>query len=302
VLRMDEGWMWTGKRTCALAPDDILAVVVSYNGHVKTVRTVEALRGHVGRVLVVDNASGTGSIVLLKSLEGHSDVSLHFLDRNRGIGFALNLAVRMARQKGFRWLLTMDQDSLADGVMVEEFRAAVTRNPDWACLAPTLVLAGIRGADRGRDEVVGYAITSGNLVRLDVFDKAGSYDEGMFVDQVDFDFSLKVRKAGFGIYRIGKAILYHELGDARAPQTFLGKFHTFHSPLRRYYSFRNYLSLAKRHAVDFPGFVGKLGLVQLLQLVTITIYGRDRVRSFRFIGRGVLDFFRNRTGPYEETR
>jgi rhamnosyltransferase len=292
--------MRIGKRSCALAPSDVLAVVVSYNGGSKTVRTIEALRGQVGGVLVIDNASGADSVELLTSLKSRPGVSLQFLEKNRGIAFALNQAIRVARERRFSWLLTMDQDSLADGAMIEEFCAAVSRNPDWACLTPTLALHGARHTDRGCDEPVGYAITSGNLVRMDVFDKTGSYDEAMFVDQLDFDFSLRVRKAGFGIYRIAKAMLVHELGDAGAPRSFLGRFHTFHSPLRRYYSYRNYLHLAKRHMRDFPGFVAKLAVVHVLLLVTISIYGRDRARSFLFIGRGVRDFFRDRMGPYNE--
>ncbi len=283
-----------------MAPDEILAAVVSYNGGVKTVRTIEALLGQVGSVLVVDNGSGSDSLELLKSLDGRSEVSLFFLQKNQGIGFALNPAIRIARASGFRWVPTMDQDSLADRAMIDGSRTAVARNPDWACLTPTIALHGVRNTNRSRDEAVGYAITSGNLVRLDVFDKTGLYDEGMFVDQLDFDFSLRARKAGFGIYRVADATLVHELGDAGAPRTFLGKFHTFHSPLRRYYSFRNYLHLAKRHVRNFPGFILKLGVAHMALLLTITIYGRDRARSFLFIGRGVLDFFRDRMGPYNE--
>lgn len=281
---------------------NILAVVVSYNGHHKTVRTVEALIGRVERVLVIDNASDRSSIALLKSLEGRESVSLQFLDRNTGIGFALNLAVGVAREQGFDWLLTMDQDSLADGSMIDEFEAALTRNPGWACLTPTLVLGGGRRNLSESDEPVSYAITSGNLIRMDVFDKAGAYDEGMFIDQIDFDFSLRVRRAGFGIFRVANAILTHELGDAEVPRSTLGKFHTFHTPLRRYYSYRNYLSLAKRHVRKFPVFIVKLGLIHMLQLVTITIYGHERARSLLFIWRGVLDFFLGRTGPYNEAR
>jgi rhamnosyltransferase len=234
-------------------------------------------------------------------MEGHADISIQFLEHNFGIGFALNRAIRFANEQGYRWLLTMDQDSLIHSAMLEEFQAAVLRNPAWACLTPTLVFAG-REDYGGCDEAVGYAITSGNLVRMDVFEKIGLYDEAMFVDQLDFDFSLRVRKAGFGIYRVAKAALYHQLGDADVPQTFLGSFHTFHSPLRRYYSYRNYLLLSKRHVRDFPGFIVKLALVHLLQLATIAIYGHDRGRSFIFIWRGVVDFFRSRTGPYIETR
>src|SRR5262245_51535183 len=110
------------RRSCDLAPADILAVVVSYNGGSKTVRTIEALAGQVGSVLVVDNASGAASRELLDALSGRADVMLHFLEQNRGISFALNHAVRVARERGYRWLLTMDQDSLADRNMIEEFR------------------------------------------------------------------------------------------------------------------------------------------------------------------------------------
>jgi len=288
-----------GQRSITLLPDEILAVVVSYNGSSKTLRTIEALLGQVGGVLVVDNASGVESMELLRSLESRPRVSLLLLDRNQGVGFALNQAIRIARERGFHWLLTMDQDSVADGAMIDEFRVAVSRHPEWACLTPNLALHGAAAQGR-RDEPVDYAITSGNLVRMDIFDKTGPYDEAMFVDQLDFDFSLRVRKAGFGIYRVANAILIHELGDAGAPRTFLGRFHTFHSPLRRYYSYRNYLHLAKRHVRDFPGFVAKLAVVHALLLVTIVIYGRDRARSLLFIARGVRDFFRHRMGPYRE--
>jgi rhamnosyltransferase len=284
-----------------LGPDEILAVVVSYNGRGKTVRTVEALLGHVGRVLVIDNGSEADSTELLETMASRSDLSMRFLGRNCGIGFALNCAIRFARDRGYRWLLTMDQDSVIDRTMVDEFKAALRRNPAWACLTPTLMLEG-RASDRGGDQAVDYAITSGNLVRVDVFDRIGWYDEGMFVDQLDFDFSLRVRTAGYEIHRVANATLYHELGDAGAPQAFLGKFHTFHSPLRRYYSYRNYLVLARRHGRHFPGFIIKLAAVHLVQLLTIAMYGRDRARSFVFIWRGVRDFFLDRSGPYVETR
>jgi rhamnosyltransferase len=284
-----------------MSADEVLAVIVSFNGHDKAVRTIEALLGRVGHVLVVDNASDDASTDLLRSLECRSDLSFVFLSENKGIGFALNIAVQRARERGYRWLLTMDQDSLADVDMVTAFRAAVVCNPGMACLTPTVVLGSAR-VPRGDDEEVSYAITSGNLVRLDVFDKAGLYDEDMFIDQIDFDFSLRVRKAGFTIHRVGKSVLRHELGDAAAPRGLLGVFHTFHSPLRRYYSYRNFLQLAKRHTRDFPGFVLKLGLVHILQLISIAIHGKERARSFTFIVRGVGDFVRGRGGPYNAPR
>jgi rhamnosyltransferase len=137
---------------------------------------------------------------------------------------------------------------------------------------------------------------------MDVFNKTGLYDEGMFIDQMDFDFSLRVRRAEFEIHRIARAVLRHELGDEAAPRAPLGRFHTFHSPLRRYYIYRNGLYLAKRHLRNFPAFIARLAVVSMLQLVTIALYGRERARSFLYILRGVSDFFRGRTGPYSDWR
>lgn len=279
---------------------EIVAVVVSYNGVEKTVRTIESLLGKVGHVLVVDNASEGRSVALLQAIESRVGVSVIFLQRNYGIGFALNRAIEFARNGGYRWLLTMDQDSLTDTAMLYAYRDAVARNPDWGCLTATLVFATSSRPEGGSDVSVTYAITSGNLVRLDVYESAGPYDEGMFIDQIDFDFSLRARKAGFEIHRVADAILYHELGEAPSPRGLLGRFHTFHSPLRRYYGYRNFLYLARRHWRDFPGFIAKLALVHVMLIATIAIYGHERARSLRYIWRGVCDFFRNRTGPYEQ--
>lgn len=281
---------------------EIVAVVVSYNGGDKTVRTIESLLGYVGHVLVIDNASDSRSISLLQAFQDRAGVSVLLLENNCGIGYALNRGVEFARSGRYRWILTMDQDSVADASMLLAYGNAVDRNPDLACLAATLVFRASSRPGCRSDVSVKYAITSGNLVRLDVYERAGLYDEDMFIDHVDFDFSLRARKAGYDIRRVAGAYLYHEIGEAPPPRGFLGRFHTYHSPLRRYYAYRNFLYLAQRHGRAFPGFIAKLAVVHAILIATIAIYGRERARSLLYIGRGTLDFLRNRTGPYEKLR
>ena len=46
---------------------DVLAVVVSFNGREQTQLTVDALRGQVGRILVVDNGSQPESQLVSRS-------------------------------------------------------------------------------------------------------------------------------------------------------------------------------------------------------------------------------------------
>lgn len=279
---------------------DVLAVVVSFNGSQKAIVTIRALVEQVGHVHVVDNGSAPESLRLLDDLSADSRISITRLADNKGVGYALNVGVDVARARGYTWLLTMDQDSIIDPLMIAAYSRAVARNPQLVCLAPSMNINGAQAdLPNGRVE---YAITSGNLVRVDVFEKVGPYNEEMFIDCVDFDFSLRVRQAGFEIWRIGAAILSHELGEVHPPPPFFAKWHTFHSPLRRYYIYRNYLYMARKYFRPFPRFVVKTTVVHLLYLLTIALYGKKRRASARFILRGVCDYFRGRFGPYGAAR
>jgi rhamnosyltransferase len=273
----------------------ILAVVVSYNGQSDTVDTVAALLGQVDHVHVVDNASAEASWNHLQALRGTPTVSIERLHRNAGIGHALNLGLAKARQMGFGWLLTMDQDSLVDSSMLAAFRNFIDRDAEAACLTPNVFTNG-----RSRtfpDGPVDFAITSGNLVKLDVFSRVGAYDEGLFIDGVDIDFSLRVRAAGYSICRVGAAVLHHQLGSKHVAKGPLARFYLAHSPLRRYYMYRNHLYLMQRYWHRFPLFIAKATLVQALHLLALLVHERNTGASLRLIARGIRDFFRGRTGP-----
>jgi rhamnosyltransferase len=276
-----------------VAEPKILAVVVSFNGLRKTVETLDALIGKVDYVHVVDNASHFESLELLDGMARSGSVSLERLSRNEGVGYALNCGVRAARRLGCDWLLTMDQDSRVDDNMLQAYKNAILRSPDLVCLTPNVLVNG-RGP-HNTSGPVDFAITSGNLIRMDVFDSIGAFDEKLFIDGVDLDFSLRVRHAGKQIIRVEDAILYHELGEGRVARGWLSTFHMAHSPLRRYYMCRNHLYIMQRYAFKFPVFVAKATLVQVLHFVAVVIYGGKRVESLRFMLRGVLDFVRGKT-------
>ena len=278
--------------------EDVLAVVVSYDGLGKTKQSVEALRGQVGYILIVDNGSDVESLAVLDSLEREAGVSVTRLGVNCGIGYALNLGVQRAREMGYAWLLTMDQDSMVDPSMVSAYRAEIERNPGRVSLAPNAVVNG--RARPVKSGVVGYAITSGNLVRVSVFEEIGLYDEGLFIDCVDFDFCLRLRQAGHSVWRVGNALMQHQLGDERAVPGFLKKFYALHSPLRRYYMHRNFMYLGERYLFRFPVFVLKLAMVTIVEMLLVGFYDPRPMESYRAAIRGVRDYFARRNGIYVE--
>jgi len=281
-----------------VSPNDVLAVVVSYDGGQKTRETMDALRRQVGHTLIVDNGSGAESLAVLETLAREEGVTVVRLGQNRGVGHALNLGVARAKEMGFSWLLTMDQDSVVDDHLIRAYVAAVAEDPKRVCLAPRI--AGRPGHEDASGHDVAYAITSGNIVRVDLFDRIGLYDEGFFVDCIDFDFCLRVRKTGAAVYLASNAMIRHQLGDAVDAPAIVRRFYARHSPVRRYYMYRNFLYLTERHVLSFPMFIMKLGLLQLVLLPLIGLFDTNRLASYGAVLRGVSDYILHRTGPYVE--
>ncbi len=277
---------------------DVLAVVVSYNGSQKIKQTVEALRRQVGHVHIVDNGSDAESLGVLESLEREPSITVERLGENRGVGCALNRGVQRARQMGCIWLLTMDQDSVVDGAFIAAYQAALEEEPELVCLAPRITTR-TRTKDAAGG-VIKYAITSGNLVRVSLFDQIGLYDEGFFVDYIDFDFCLRLRRAGYAVHRVPAAMMEHQLGDSVDLPQAVRKYYARHSPVRRYYMYRNFLYVGERYLFDFPAFTFKLGFSLMLRLLFIGFLDPSPLASYRAIARGIWDYAVRKDGPYVE--
>jgi rhamnosyltransferase len=273
-----------------------MAVVVSYNGRETTRRTILALLGQVGHIHVVDNGSDADSIEILDSLARENGISLDLLGNNRGVGYALNLGVAHARRIGCTWLLTMDQDSVVDGGMIKAYQSAVLLDRGVLSLSPRIA----KNGSNTDPKYVGvkYAITSGNLVHTSVFDKIGLYDEGFFIDCIDLDFSLRLRRAGYKLLRVQNAEMQHQLGEPTDLPKFVTKVYARHSPARRYYMTRNYLYLTERYLLQFPAFIIKLGILHVLLFVLIIFLDRNPLSSYWAIARGFGDYVARRDGPY----
>lgn len=281
---------------------EIFAVVVCYNGLDDLLKTVNALDGKVGHVNIVDNGSTAETLKVLKTLEGKNNFSVTYLKDNEGIGFALNAGVYKAEEMGYSWLLTMDQDSIVDNEMISAFCKAINNNDSLSCLAPSISIFGQESSFnslQNKDNEISYAITSGNLVRLSIYKKIGFYNEKLFIDCVDFDFSLRVRTMGFNINLVTDAKLYHQLGEEHKVPKLFSWFYTLHSPLRRYYMFRNWGFMMQHYFLKFPVLILKSTIIHLLLLMVIPFYDKNPRKSLKFIYFGMRDYFKDQYGPFK---
>lgn len=269
---------------------DTVAIVVSFNGVSKLEKTLAALRHQVRHVVIVDNGSRSDALPELRALARRFDTQLIENGENLGIGAALNCGLAASAASQAKWVLTMDQDSTVASDFFDALTQSLIHDPSIVCATPVL-----NGGDRHDDErpkIVKYAITSGNLIGMNVLRQVGVFDEGMFIDGVDFDYSLRVRRAGYCIHRISTAHMVHDLGERPSSVPF----YTIHSPLRRYYMHRNFIILLKRYfSFDAP-FLIKLTIAHTLSSLLTLLLGPDRSGHALSMVKGTIDGLRGRQG------
>jgi rhamnosyltransferase len=137
---------------------------------------------------------------------------------------------------------------------------------------------------------------------VEVFETAGFFADELFIDGVDYEYSLRVRRLGFTIDECKTATLLHSPGTPTHHKGFQGKpFQAAnYSPIRRYYQERNKIWVAKRYWREFPGFCAKQFLTSAKDFIKILLVEQDKLRKCRFFFWGIRDGLRNRTGKIRE--
>lgn len=280
--------------------EKIAAVIITYcpdlqrlNDNIKNVLSNHNLQ----KLYVVDNASSNVR-ELQTMLKDIARVQLLECKSNIGIAAALNLGCKYAQADGNTWVLTLDQDSVLEPNILEEFCHYVTQD-ELGIVCPR-----IEDRNMGRQyaksdhgtELINKCITSGNLVRLAAWNATGGYSEELFIDGVDFDFCIKIKKAGYQILRTNNVYLLQEVGHGHNLRLFGRTLSVMnHSPLRLYYIVRNYLYLGKKHRqmAHWSTEVAK-------RLFIVLCFERNRREKLAMMLRGVRDFWRGRMGKYND--
>jgi len=228
----------------------VLAGITLYNPELDRLEeNIAAILGQVDKVLCIDNGSKN-----IREVEGFlkkkfPEVSLKKNAENLGVAAALNQIFSYGKEKGFEWVLTLDQDSVCPDNLMKEYRK-YWRLEGVGILSPRIIDRNFQKNTEGgvAYEEIDKCITSASLTSVAVWEAVGGFWEYLFIDYVDHDFCAKCAKAGIKILRINRVALLHELGKG-AHRRLFGRQLTIlnHSPMRKYYIVRNRLIYMKEH-------------------------------------------------------
>ena len=277
----------------------VAAIIVSYNPDSNLFDSINLLLNQVEKVIIVDNGSKEKYVKYIKSIN-EDKIEIILNKENLGIATALNIGVRKALENGYEWILTMDQDSKASPDMVKKMfnvYNSINREErkDILSIFPNFVDERIQSIEENSNmnsyEYVDADITSGNLLRKEVFEKVGFFDDSLFIDLVDTDFCMRLNEKGIKMIKIRDAVLYHSLGQSKTIKGILGSFNTSnHSALRRYYMTRNRFYIWEKYKGLNSFTLNRDKKLFKKEFVKIILGEKDKVNKIKMVLRGYKDY------------
>ena len=309
----------------------IAAVILTYRPDQSILRrTVASLCSQVERVVIVDNGSHWDAQELLNALPvaDRGRIEFIWLDVNIGVGAGHNRGIQWARASGFSRVLILDHDSIPRPGMVQHLVAALDRLEAQGIpvaavaarfvdrytgrIAPFVRLGSWKlrqvtcgsspagepaGEPTGELLEIDFVISSGTLIPMQVLDKVGDMNEGLFIDHVDTEWILRCRAQGYRSFGVCDAVMEHSVGNATF-RFWFGRWRNtpLHNPERDYYLFRNSLNLYRMPYAPWrwiaSDFLRLLGLA-----IIFPAFAPDRWRRIQLIGRGIWHGLRGVQGP-----
>ena len=280
----------------------VVAIIISYNPDNNLLDSVNLLKNQVEKIIIVDNGSKkekVKNINLIRDIDKEK-IEVIFNEENLGIATALNIGIKEGLKQGYNWILTMDQDSKCSENMVKKMFEVYNgidekERRDILSIFPNFVDERIQSIEENSDmnpyEYVDADITSGNLLKAEVFDKVGFFDDSLFIDLVDTDFCMKLNEKNIKMIKVRDAILYHSLGESQSVKSVFGKFNTSnHSALRRYYMTRNRFYTWEKYK-DLNSFtLNRDKKLFKKEFVKIILGEKDKMNKIKMVFKGYKDY------------
>lgn len=274
----------------------LIAIIVTYNGDVDTVSNIEKVSKLVDFLYVIDNGSNEWFLEVLKPLSCIDNVLIDYLVDNLGVAYALNKGVKHAKDNGFQWVVTLDQDSLPSPSMIHSYWQQLDLDDSIKVLSPNVCLENVACNNHHAHKVVSMAITSGMMINVSVFDSVGLFDEALFIDYVDIEFCIRLRNSKIKIIQVADAFLKHRLGEPHSVPWPFSVLYTKHNPLRRYYMQRNLLYVVSRYWRTNFTYCLKILIINAVFLSIVMVFGPSRLLVLKACVLAISDFIGGRFG------
>lgn len=196
--------------------------------------------------VIVDNASKKKFVLPPKFNKEKARVI--YLDENTGFSGGYNTGIKEALRRGADFVLVINNDTIVDPLAVNHLVKVLESNEQIGAVAPKIYFAkgnefhkerykqnelgrvfwfaggyidwkNVQSVHRGVDEVdigqfnkteeIGFASGCCILIKKEVLEKVGLFDDKFFLYYEDADLNERIKKAGYKIYYVPSAVVVH---------------------------------------------------------------------------------------------
>ncbi len=285
----------------------LCAIITTFSPELSIIECVNKILLQVNEVIIIDDGdSKENKRQLRKWFNEVPEVTLWHQPINAGIAAALNVGIKIAKEKGHEWIVTLDDDSIADEDMVQQLFKHLESVND----SKPVGIIGMKRIDNYKNASTKHMrstqpklldkrgiITSGSLFSIKTYESIGPFREDFFIDSVDYDFCMRARAAGFRVIQIQEVGFTHTLGECERVKNFgLDVDIISHSPTRVYYDFRNSTILSKEYFMRDPLFAFFSIAFQFKKALRILFLHKNKKAKLFAIILGLRDAFKYKTG------
>lgn len=282
----------------------IFSVIVCYEPTENIFTLVETLIQQNVYPIIIDNSEN-------KFLHFDNNGYLYRkLGKNIGIAEAQNIGIDLALAQRAEAIVFFDQDSVINKDLIKKLYQPILDNHAYIS-APIyhnkngnffyqIIKCnkwGIRKKIIPSSEMPNFttniAISSGSMIKSELFDIVGKMDASLFIDHVDTEWFLRASHKGYSTLIVTNAIMEHTIGDNFIDLKWIKI--PVHSPLRRYYRVRNnFLLLRYKH---FPKLLAFREIFfSFIHQFVILLFSKKKKGYFTYFIKAVCDGLRNVKG------
>ena len=235
------------------------------------------------------------------------------LGENVGIAQAQNIGIDLALAQGADAIVFFDQDStISDDLICRlyepiKLREAVISVPIYRNPSGNFFYQIVKCNRLGwRRKIIPHtemsnfhtniAISSGSMIKSELFNIVGKMDTDLFIDHVDTEWFLRASNKGYNALVITNAVMNHTIGDNLLNLRFMKI--PIHSPARRYYRVRNSFKLLTYAHV--PKLLAlRESVFSIIHQILIVIYCPNKSDYMKFFFKAIKDFLKGNMGKID---
>ena len=310
------------------AASEVLVVLVNYNNTADTIDCINSIKENEHKtdykIILIDNGSKDFDQSKLAAL--FPEIEIVISKKNLGFSGGVNIGINKAIADHTPYIMLLNNDTIASPNFISGLLETLKNNPQYSIVAPLITfydnpdIIWFRGGSFNKYTPITRHINMNKnknlfnkktfpvefitgccmLIKTDVFNQVGLFDEQYFLYNEDLDFCYRCRRKGLELAVNPTVEIMHKVSGAsnKSKNTTLDP-HRF-TRIKAYYSARNDLIFIKKNLRGLPKLTSLLSAFTIkYPYFILHLLKKNRLAELKEYFRGIRDGIKYKISKHE---